>query len=362
MTRLAAITAAIPIARGTDRTDRTGDRNAGLDLLRVLACLMVVVFHLRIELDISFGPANWLVEGGDAGVFIFFALSGYLLYRPFVRGDVDLTAYGVKRAARIVPGYFVALLALILLTRNALPLQYPLDYLTMSSSYTIELRSFLGNAWTLSAELIFYVLLPVIARFVRGSEIKRLVLLGLVSATAGMAYRLAFRPEIEWLFGSFPLVAYAFVPGMLLAYIEVRRPQLLRRLSGWWAPFVGMAFIALETQMRGFPFALGAAIGTPLLIVWLRTVRVPYARFLAFSGGASYAMYLWHKDLFVTFGLLGLLISIAGAAASWAFVERPVLEVAHALVARFRPSSIRNRRLIDGPERLEPVPVPASAP
>jgi peptidoglycan/LPS O-acetylase OafA/YrhL len=335
------------------RDDLRRDRNAGLDLLRSIACLLVVVYHLHTVLRVDFGPANWLIDGGDAGVFIFFGLSGYLLYRPFVRGGVDLGSYGIKRAARILPGYFVALASLVLLTRSALPLEHPLPYLTMSSSYDTELRGFLGNAWTLSAELIFYVLLPGIARFVRGAQVRRLIMLGLLSATAGMAYRLAYGPGNEWLFGSFPFVAYAFVPGMLLASIEVRRPELLRPLASWWVPVVGVAFLALETQMRGYPFALGAAVGTPLLIAWLRTVRVPFARFLAFSGGASYALYLWHKDLFITFGLLGfgwlgLLIAVVGSAASWAYFERPILELAHAVVARSKPP------------RLVEVPVPVT--
>ena len=99
-----------------------------LDLLRTLACLLVVAYHLRTVLGVSFGPANRLIEGGDAGVFIFFVLSGYLLYRPFVRGEVDLVSYGIKRAARILPGYFVALVSLIILTRNALPLEHPIPY------------------------------------------------------------------------------------------------------------------------------------------------------------------------------------------------------------------------------------------
>src|SRR5205823_2196700 len=83
------------------RTALRPDHSAGLDLLRTVACLMVVAFHLHAILGIDFGPANWLVNGGDAGVFIFFVLSGYLLYRPFVRGEVDLASYALKRAARI---------------------------------------------------------------------------------------------------------------------------------------------------------------------------------------------------------------------------------------------------------------------
>jgi peptidoglycan/LPS O-acetylase OafA/YrhL len=48
-------------------------------------------------------------------------------------------------------------------------------------------------------------------------------------------------------------------------------------------------------------------------------------------------MYLWHQDMLESFGLLGLLIAVAGAAASWAFVERPILHLAHRIAAGWRP-------------------------
>ena len=80
------MTATAPIDGIEPRAER---RNAGLDLLRVLACLLVVAFHLRTVLGVDFGPLNSFVQGGDSGVYIFFALSGYLLYRPFLRGTVD---------------------------------------------------------------------------------------------------------------------------------------------------------------------------------------------------------------------------------------------------------------------------------
>src|SRR5690349_3220455 len=95
-------------------------RSAGLDFLRALAAVLVVVFHLRTMLVVDFGPLNRIIEGGNSGVFIFFALSGYLLYKPFLAGDVDLRSYSLKRAARILPGYFVALGALLILTRSEL--------------------------------------------------------------------------------------------------------------------------------------------------------------------------------------------------------------------------------------------------
>jgi len=306
-------------------------RSAGLDALRAAACALVVVFHLHTVAGVSFGPADPFVSGGDVGVYIFFALSGYLLYRPFVDREVDLTTYGIKRAARILPGYYVALIALTLLTGSRLATANPVPYLAIASSYSLPLRGFLGSAWTLSAELLFYVALPLVARLARGREIGVLSLLGLVSIAITIALRTTPTEGNLLLLASFPAVGYAFIPGMLLAVLELRYPAAFRHLAAWPYAVLGVALILLGLLTHTSPLAIGPGIGTPLLMAWLLQHRVPYAGPLAFAGGASYAMYLWHKDVLLAFGAPGLLIALAGSAASWAIVERPILNWAHSI-------------------------------
>ena len=343
---------ALRVPLGDGRSARGLDgRNAGLDLLRAIAALLVVFYHLRHVLHLEFGPLNPVFEDGDTGVFIFFALSGYLLYRPFLLGTVDLRSYGLKRAARIVPGYFVALACLTVLTGSQLPLDHLGAYASMTAPYDLELRGFLGNAWTLSAEVLFYVALPLVARFAAAAPYRRLVMVGLVSAIANLVFVSRFyAPQTEWLFRTFPFVLYAFVPGMLLAALEVRRPSAFRRLAAPWVPLagVGLMLVQIWTQ-SGTIIVLGTGIGAALVIGWLRSVRVPFARPLAFAGGASYALYLWHQDAIESFGLLGVLIAVAGAAASWAFVERPVLELAHRLAATWRRPTIDVQLPVEAP-------------
>ncbi|HYK94595.1 MAG TPA: acyltransferase [Candidatus Dormibacteraeota bacterium] len=317
---------------------RIDHRSAGLDALRAIASFMVVAFHLRTIVKVDFGPLNPFVEGGGAGVWIFFALSGYLLYRPFVAGPVDLRAYALKRAARILPGYYVALVALTALTGNRLPIEHPLPYLAMFASYELPLRGFLGVAWTLAAEVLFYVSLPALAWLARGREVAVLGALGIGSLSLALSHPADVADPNIWVTGTFPFVFYAFVPGMLLAFAEARRSSILERLRRPTFLSLGIAYVLIGVLVGTLPGAIvpGAALvglSTPMIMAWTLGRRVPAPRLLAFLGGASYAMYLWHWDAFNAFGIVGLPIAMAGAALSWSLVERPILDRARRLAS-----------------------------
>jgi peptidoglycan/LPS O-acetylase OafA/YrhL len=321
-------------------------RSSGLDGLRVFAALFVAAFHLKTVSGVGFGPLDPVVQGGDSGVYLFFALSGYLLYKPFVRGRVDLAGYSLKRAGRILPGYFVALAGLTILTGNRLPLEHPLPFLTMSASYDIPLRGFLGNAWTLSAEILFYVTLPLIAQIPRGREVPVLLGLGLVSAVLSAIHRLTINDQTTWLIGTYPLVFYTFVPGMLLALLEVRSPARFHHLRSWPVLVMGIGLIVFGALTTILPVVISTGIGTALVMAWLLHHPLPGARVLGFAGGASYAVYLWHKDAIIAFGpYVGMALALVASCLSWAIVERPILAKVHAIDARRRRSGATSRPL-----------------
>jgi peptidoglycan/LPS O-acetylase OafA/YrhL len=318
----------------------TEGRSSGLDGLRAFAALFVAAFHLNTVGGVSFGPLDPVIRGGDSGVYLFFALSGYLLYRPFLRGGVDLAGYALKRAARIVPGYFVALVVLAALTGSRLPLDNPLPYVTMSSSYDIPLRGFLGNAWTLSAEILFYLALPGVAWLARTREVLTLLALGAMSVILAVGHRVTLTEANAWVSGAFPFVFHAFVPGMLLAVLEVRRPAGFARLARRPAAAAGVALLVAGALTTVLPVALLTGVGTALLMGWLLQRTLPGARALGLAGGASYAVYLWHKDAFIAFGpWLGLAVALVAGGLSWALVERPILDRVHALVAQRRAAT-----------------------
>jgi peptidoglycan/LPS O-acetylase OafA/YrhL len=298
-----------------------------------------MLYHLWLQSNVRFGPLDVLVSGGGSGVWVFFVLSGYLLYRPFVVGTVDPRSYALKRAARILPGYFVALIALIVLTGNRLPFEHPVAYLTITSSYDKNLRAFLGPAWTLSAEVLFYITLPLIARLASGRQFRVLLPLATLSIVASLIQRYTATPANVFFVDVYPLVFFGFVPGMLLAVLEVSRPEAFRELARARYLVLGLFLIALGCVTAVYPLPIGAMFGTPLAAGWLLNHRLPGSRALIFVGGASYSLYLLHSDLIWEFGPVGALIAIVGACLSWALVERPILDMAQRVASRWRSAT-----------------------
>jgi peptidoglycan/LPS O-acetylase OafA/YrhL len=142
--------------------------------VRALAALAVVVTHTA-----QLGGFNkqhalgaWTVRL-DSGVAVFFVLSAFLLYRPFVRARLDgaqpprVRAYARRRALRILPAYWVCVLTLGLLDAEHTPGVFGEKwwvYWSLTQSWSKEtIIQGVGVAWSLSVEAAFYVLLPIYA-------------------------------------------------------------------------------------------------------------------------------------------------------------------------------------------------------
>src|SRR5438552_922855 len=89
-----------------------------LDGVRALAVTMVFVFHASAFLPVwvqRHFARYWIHL--DLGVTIFFVLSGFLIYRPFVvehaqRQVSSVRRYAIRRFARIFPAYWLALIGM----------------------------------------------------------------------------------------------------------------------------------------------------------------------------------------------------------------------------------------------------------
>jgi peptidoglycan/LPS O-acetylase OafA/YrhL len=158
------------------------DTLRGFDGMRAVACLLVIVHHLSQRLDGEW-TLIWLVKPlwylgvkSDMGVCVFFVLSGALLSMPFWQRFLagarppSLGTYALRRAARIVPGYWAALGACVLLGLAVMPeALHPLRRLVAGATFVSALHfttlfptELNPVLWSISFEVLCYVLLPLL--------------------------------------------------------------------------------------------------------------------------------------------------------------------------------------------------------
>jgi len=147
-------------------------RFPALDGLRALAVLLVVATHIGFQTGATFdGPLGALLARGDAGVAVFFLLSGFLLYGPHARAHLAgapgpaLGRYLQHRALRVLPAYWLLLLvALSTAARaDAHPGEVALQVLLLNIYALGHLLPALSQTWSLAVEASFYLALPLLA-------------------------------------------------------------------------------------------------------------------------------------------------------------------------------------------------------
>jgi peptidoglycan/LPS O-acetylase OafA/YrhL len=335
-----------------------------LDSIRGLAALTIMVHHL------------WLGDVAKLGLAVnwFFLISGYLITSIILKNPINetfLLAFYVRRSLRIWPIYYLTLLFLVAINPflptpgNLADLPYYLTYTQevphyWSASEPTFPHSF-RHTWTLAIEEQFYLLWPallflvgrrgipllaailvtaaVVARalsvnyFVLLTQCDGLALGGLLAYMVRAADRSSIgsapRPRPAWHRGAGGVVPLVLA-GCLAGIYALRSfwPDLV-------PPPLGKSLLYLITNLLFLVMtsAVVHSAGSPRL-AWLRN------RALVYLGTISYGLYLYHQVLFRLWdnfaeyhgwgrGLLTDLAqfaaSIAIAAFSWHFLERPIL-------------------------------------
>lgn len=383
-------------------------RNAAIDGIRGLAALSVLGFHVWLYRDRPPGRSDALLDQiGFAlhlGLMCFFVLSGFLLYRSFARAALggpkaDAGTYAIRRMARIVPAYYVAIAGVVVLyallgpdnitpTAGELPL-----FLVFGQNYSMDtIMGLIPVAWTLCVEVAFYLVLPLVGllalRIGARPRAQAALLVGIVVLATGWN-RLVF--EQGWndvVQKALPSFMGVFACGMIAAlWVETRRradaPVLAVRATTLLALLgaglvVGHA-IWMETphDLAGWRAPLRdlpAATGFALVIGAVAAGRGPVLHGLAWrplagAGVISYGLYLWHLPILLAVRSAGVLpepfiprlavvlaLSFLAAWLSWRLVERPAIAWSHRRVAR-RAQPARER----GGARARPASATADA-
>jgi peptidoglycan/LPS O-acetylase OafA/YrhL len=347
-----------PRVAGATTVVQAGEkRSARIESLRALAAMSVLVGHVWLYSQgwTSSAYSHRLVEAGRYGVWLFFALTGYLLFWPFARaafvddGSIDLRRYAFNRAVRVLPLYYTVVVVLLILQERSSDTGQWLRFLTLTESF---FHSTVGTVdtpiWSLVVEVQFYALLPLLAlglAFVsrRSARSAAWLLAGLAALSLSVWFARVnqpAQPDLRWRY-SLPATFFNFTPGMFLALVRASGKSLRLPGSGVLiAGGVALWMVAAAAIRWSAPLcAAGAFLILAAVVLPARegvAVRALSWRPLALVGVSSYSLYLWHVPLLhwlsdhTSFGtapllLVGGALAVTAAAVSYVVVERPFL-------------------------------------
>ena len=364
-----SITAAPRVPERTSAHQPAGFR-PDVEGLRAIAILTVLWFHARLP----------FLDGGFAGVDIFFVISGFLITGQLVReiersGRLSLPGFYARRAKRLFPAAATVLVSTGILTWLFLPRSQQATFggdIAAAAAYVVNWRfasrsvdylaedvgaSPVQHFWSLAVEEQFYIVWPLLI-FVLAVLIRR----GHIAVRSGLAVGLTLItvPSLIW---SIHLTATQterayFVTttrlwelgiGALVAVGSVRWARLTPRnatVLAWGG--LALLTVGVLTQSTRTPWpgyaALVPTVGAALVIIGgfaagsRGPVRVLGRAFPVWVGALSYSLYLWHWPLVVVAD------ELSGANGAWAVA---------ACVFAFLPAWATNR-LIENPVRFHP--------
>ncbi|MBO1857980.1 acyltransferase [Burkholderia cenocepacia] len=336
-----------------------------LDTLRAVAVTAVMFSHWIPGFAY---PINW----GLVGVYVFFAISGYVITRGLLNeqarcdGRIDLRRFYARRIVRIWPIYFLTIAFIYLVYPGFVDGGMAWHMLFLSNIYFSIKAAFLFpvHFWSLSVEQQFYLVWPLLFLTANNRRI--------VVAIAGM---LVVSPISRWYFDVHlqNVQAALYAPSSSVdclaagAFVAIAERLQIRRVVLNVIGALGAALLAfiLTMNWRGSDHWNISLTGTAIalisawLIAWLgrsaKWGRVFCNPVTPYIGRISYGIYLYHlmignyiiyntplgKSIWVA-AAASAAITVAVASVSWHFIERPLLSL--------KPRSAR------ATTRLQPVP------
>jgi peptidoglycan/LPS O-acetylase OafA/YrhL len=246
-----------------ERPDKAAVRGGSLDFLRLLASLLIVVYHYGAESPMRIERFGQVFSRGFLATDFFLMLSGYVLGRAYggsvLSGRVSAWRFWARRAGRVWPGHLVvlAMLAVLVMLLNTMgtdahkPSRFAWDQLP-TQALLIHAWGFPSDgwnlpSWSLSALIVCYALFPFFWRAVSKVRhpwvlpIGAAVILGVFELIARKAFHHAL-PDLQFQYGvvrALPL----FVLGVCLARaVEMRWPSETAAKIVLWS---GVALLAV---------------------------------------------------------------------------------------------------------------------
>ena len=287
-----------------------------LQILRGVAATLVAGFHLNAAAKAEgFDPGLFkFFAGGEIGVDIFFVISGFIIFYVS-KNRPDMTRYDFlwSRFWRILPPYWAVLSLYIL---SAVALAVLLGDQSKLPSFSSLLISYLllpnpdhmiTIAWTLSLEVIFYIVFSM-AYF--GSGALRLISTMTLWVIASQIFVFFVAEKPTWLLIPLHTAVLEFLFGILIAHyysisgkkLRLHLPAFLVGLSG-----VSIYLVSGGVQVGNFGREISAGVPSALLVYGAIGFSLKDKKVLETWGESSYILYLFH---ILYFSIVGKAIEV----------------------------------------------------
>jgi exopolysaccharide production protein ExoZ len=299
----------------------------GVQYLRGIAASAIVLKHASY-------PGGTLQVMLDAGVDLFFVISGFVMVVSTHNREMTPGEFIDKRARRILPMWWLTLCVVLLLgigQGDLGPLGSALAFVLIPIS-SLDVHGNLrpnvewGVGWTLVFEALFYAIFAVgLAR--KSRRLIFIVIPGLVAA--GLIFGRGDNPVLNVMLH--PLLL-EFLMGVALARMSLAgiRPTI------WWAP-VGLLLLAVGASFGLNDDTRALALGVPaaMILAAFASRPLPEIKSLRLLGDATYSIYLVHFATLIlawqiipkaSYWPLTATAAVATGILAYLYVERPMLE------------------------------------
>jgi peptidoglycan/LPS O-acetylase OafA/YrhL len=334
--------------------------SVALDQWRGLALVLVLISH-------GFYFSECVHGIGRVGVNLFFFISGVLVFRSLAkpRGSPWQTAAGFlkRRMKRLYPALFAYAVLMILVTfafqnvgdpaLHLVPRNYfrnlPFAVTYLTNYWPVDSIRSLGHLWSLSCEMQFYLLAPVIFFLGGKTPTRRFVVWGIILLaliTVGF-----FGPMLD-AHGKYKYHFEMAVWPMMLGFCCEYRKDWCRRVPLSWARIaagicfalflVSFALMLAGYEMKKLVIACGAFVLVPCFFAYIYGCDLKGwpGRCLAWLGQRTYSIYLWQQPFTICNYLpalwhpIGAVVSTIVGEISFQFFERPFLTAARKKLTR----------------------------
>ena len=370
-----------------------------LTSFRFIAAFMVFVWHSHV-----FHSSLIRYELGYVGVGFFYILSGFILtyvyFEKLKKKNVkNIKKFYIARVAKLYPVHIVTFLASIPFFLETVKTVFPehtkltvlgvaLSNLSLTQSYLPSGDvnfSFNGVAWSISVELFFYALFPIIifmlAKYYKYLTIKKLLIIMSALWIILMTLYLPQQSYLDdWRFYVFPIARLPdFVMGVFLGMVFLRiehgqvAQRLMKKANFTWLEVVSIALLIVSITLSPI-FPQSVRFSLTLMPFWAAIIfvfahqkgwvsRIFTVRPLIFLGEISFSFYMTHLLVIAYLSQLGysveltallsLVCAVLISSILYVFFEEPM----RLWLKSFLERRLVHRRVSNLPKQESPDPI-----